>query len=430
MKNSTVILCTLLCGITSCGDITDNYRKYFEGGEIIYPAKADSIQVHPGKNRIELQWLVMSDPSISSAIVYWNNRRDSKTVSISRTSRVDTVKVMLDNMEEQTCTFQICSMDGAGNRSVSAEVIGTVYGDKFRGTLLNRAIQRIDVTGEGDMNILWGTAETGNVGQAVVYIDREGNTKTLHADVSDANSLLEKPDFSKGFSLATIFKPDSAAIDTFMAAAQTVALTVQEISTEIDRSGFSVKNLPGDHSENNSATNSLDRIWTNDYGTAGTPFIAKAWALTACSDLVPFPYWFTIDMGAACNLSSLTLYQRGGAELYRNSNLKLFEIWGAAEVDETYNPYNNGGVFDSSWIRLAECEIIPPADQSTWAAVAAEGHTFDLRVNGQLQNVRYLRIKAIDNWQPETGTCERVKKRTYINIAAIKVEAVRRAVQF
>ncbi|MDR2472460.1 MAG: hypothetical protein LBD53_02690 [Tannerella sp.] len=419
-----------LLAFSACDGMTDNYKQYVESGEKVYPAKANFVQAFSGKNRIRLQWLITSDPSITSAVIYWNNKRDSKNITVNRTSGVDTVSVMLDNMPEQTYNFEIYSTDADGNKSVAAQIIGTVYGDKYRNTLLNRAIQKIEATDDGDLNIVWGSAETGNISQTVIYTDNKGNKQTVEATVNNSETLLEAPDFDKSFIMATVFMPDSFALDTFMVTAQTVSFTVQETSAEIDRSKFSVKDLPGDHSENNNATNSLDRIWTNDYGTAGTPFISKAWALTACDDLVPFPYWFTIDMGAAYNISELTLYQRGGADLYKNSNLKLFEIWGAAEVDENYNPNEHNNVFDDNWILLSQCEIVPPTDAGTWAAVAAEGHTYDLRVNGQLQNIRYLRIKAIDNWQPLTGTCPTVKKRTYINIAAIKLIAVQRIVIF
>ena len=73
---------------------------------------------------------------------------------------------------------------------------------------------------------------------------------------------------------------------------------------------------------------------------------------------------------------------------------------------------------------LEDCEIIRPADQSIWLSEAAKGNQFNLRVNGNPLNVRYLRIKAIDNWLYDTGSCEIVKKRTYINFASIRLEAI------
>lgn len=416
----------------SCDQMTDNYKPYLEGGEIIYPGKADSVQVHPGKYRIELQWLVISDPSVSSAKVYWDNKLNSVQVPIVRTGKVDTVKALLEDMEERVYTFEIQTFDDAGNKSVIQEAIGTVYGDKYRSTLLNRAIWDLKIIDEEDLEITWATADANTVSEELIYTNTEGRTETVICDVANNTVLLRSPDLSEGIKMTTVFMPDSMAIDTFKTAFEEIKYEVVETSAEVDRSRFSLKNLPGDENTPNSATNSIDKIWTNPYDINATPFISKAWALTACNDLVPFPYWFTIDMGAAYNLTSFTLFQRSnnGNDLYKSSNLKKFEIWGALEVDEQYNPKDHGDVFDDNWILLQECEIIPPVNQSTWLAEASLGHEFNLRINGKAQKVRYLRIKAIDNWQPENGSCPLVKKRTYINVAAIRLDAVQQVVQF
>jgi hypothetical protein len=429
----------LVALMAACGGMTDNYQQYLEGGEIFYPGKPDFIQVHPGKNRIELQWRIVSDPSIASVVVYWNNKRSSQTVPVSRTGGIDTVKVIIENLEEQTYTFEIYAMDAEGRRSVAAQAIGAAYGEKYRQSLLNRAIGSITLTEEENLKILWGPADAGTVEEEITWTDAGGNTRSVNLPVDSAGVLLDDYDLSiKNFTLCTTFKPDSLAIDTFRIA-ETISFQVLETTAEVNRSGFSLKNLPGDHNEANAAANSIDKIWTNEYNTTAAGFISKAGTTSNCDSNVPYPYWFTIDMGAEYNVSSLTLWQRGnanGAELYVNSNLKLFEIWGAAETDETYNPHDHGKVFDANWILLEECEIVPPSDMSTAnkLLVAAPGHTYDLSVSGELKKVRYLRIKTIDNFQadaPGLAACAndgKPTKRTYINITSIKVEAVQRLV--
>lgn len=420
-----VAACLLLAGCVACEKMTDSWKHYIEGGEIIYPAKADSIEVHPGNYRVELQWLILSDPTVSSAKVFWDNRSHSVDVPIVRTGPIDTVRVMLNDMEERVYTFEIQTFDNKGNKSVSTEKIGQVYGDKYRRTLLNRAIQEIEITEEGDMKIIWGTAEAGAIAQEVVYTNTNGNTDTIVINATEEITLLEQYDLRKNFKCNTTFMPDMA-IDTFKLAFEEVLFDIQETEWDVDRAGFSLKDLPGDHNQHN-GSNTVNRIFTNDYTTTGTPFISKVWGINDCDNLVPFPHWFTIDMGAAYDVSAFTLYQRGrgnGTELYINSNLRVYEIWGALEVDETYNPHDHGGVFDDNWIYLGTYEIIRPDDPSTWIAEAAKGHRSDLRVDGLVKRIRYLRIKSIDNWQAETGSCPLVKKLTDINIAAIRVISV------
>ena len=415
---------------SSCDKMKDNYMDYLAGGEIIYPGKADSLKTYPGKNRIQVQWLLKSDPSITSAKIYWSNKENFREVPIIRTSGIDTINVLLENMEEQTYTFEVYTFDNVGNKSVASEAIGTVYGDKYRSTLLNRALQGVNLTEEGDLEIIWEAADEGTVAEELTYSDTDGKTHSVSFDVSQDTISLVKFDLSGSLWMSTVFMPNPVAIDTFKVAPEEIAFDIVETVAEVDRSNFSVKDLPGDKNEPNNVNNALSKIWTNDYSTEGTPYISRAWAITACNDLWALPYWFTIDLGAAYDLSSLTLWQRGGSgQLYANNNLKEFEIWGALEVDENYNPADHGNVFDDNWTLLESCEIIRPDDPATWASVAAKGHEFDLRVNGNTKKIRYLRFKVIDNWLLDTGSCPLVKKRTYINIASIRLDAVQRIVQ-
>ena len=209
----------LMCSIESCDQMTDNYQQYLKGGEIIYPAKADSIQAHPGKYRVELQFLLLSDPSVQSATVYWNNRQNFKTVSIQRTSGIDTVRVILDDLDEQTHTFEIYTFDSDGNQSVRTEAIGVVYGDRYRGKLFNRAIRSYDYSDEdGSLTIYWESADDGTVAEEFVYTDVNGQNRTISFSAEQEYVSLEDYNADLGFSWSTVFMPDPMAIDTFKTA--------------------------------------------------------------------------------------------------------------------------------------------------------------------------------------------------------------------
>jgi len=427
---SNTLLVVLLGSILACSDMDATYREFLESGEITYPGKADSVKAYSGDYRVKLTWLLLADPTVVRSKVFWNNRKDSVDVNYTRTTGVDTISTILANLEERAYTFEIYNYDLQNNVSVKAEVLGTVYGDNYRNALLNRVIRNLSY-GDGGLHIQWEMAEETSLGVNITFQDSEGQTKTVFVPSEESVSVLEDIDIDQSISYQTLFLPDTTAIDTFKAVSEIIELEIIETLVDVDRSGFSLKSLPGDENAANSATNSIDKLWTNPYDINATPFISKAWAITACNDLVPFPYWFTIDMGAPFNLTSFTLFQRSnsGKDLYAASNLKKFEIWGALEVDEQYNPKDYDGVFDHNWVLLKQCELIPPEDAGTWLAEASKGHEFDVRKNGKPQKVRYLRIKAIDNWQPETGSCPLVKKRTYINIASFKLNAIQQVVK-
>jgi hypothetical protein len=202
--------------IISCSDMTDDYKKYLEGGEIIYPAKADSLEAHPGKNRIELQWLLLSDPSVSSAIVYWNAGRDSQNVILNRTPGVtDTIRVMIENLEEGTYTFEIYTFNEDGNRSVGSEITGNALGERFESSLLNEFYSLNYNSNKGGF-ITWSSDQDDVIGFELNYKTNEGNPGKVF--VSKGDSVFSLPDFDhvSPVTYRTAFFP-LLAVDTFYA---------------------------------------------------------------------------------------------------------------------------------------------------------------------------------------------------------------------
>src|SRR5690242_14583172 len=96
----------LVCLLAACKKMDYTYKKFLKGGDIIYPGKADTIQIFPGHNRIRLSWLLTSDPSIVLCRVYWNNKTDSVSVPVNRSKGIDTVSVIIDSLAEGYYNFE------------------------------------------------------------------------------------------------------------------------------------------------------------------------------------------------------------------------------------------------------------------------------------------------------------------------------------
>src|SRR5699024_5670400 len=99
LKKCKVVYLLIAVLSISCSKMDAIYSDFLKEGELIYPAKADSLKVHPGDYKIKLSWVIFSDPKVSRAVVYWDNRRDSTEVTIPKSSRPDTIEVLLTNME-------------------------------------------------------------------------------------------------------------------------------------------------------------------------------------------------------------------------------------------------------------------------------------------------------------------------------------------
>ncbi|WP_256005294.1 DUF4998 domain-containing protein [Pedobacter deserti] len=217
----------------SCEKMEETYNGYLKEGEIIYPGKADSLMAFPGNGRIGLQWLIVSDPKVEKAIVYWNNHADSVVVPIRKTSQVDVIKVTLPDMEEGLYTFDVYTYDKSGNRSVGSQVIGEVFGESYQRTISNRLIRSVswlNLPQQGSVPAFRGAEISWyGVNAQAIFIDitytREDGTTGTHREepvrVSGRPPLFREttrlPNArpNSRISYKTAFVPDPLAIDTF-----------------------------------------------------------------------------------------------------------------------------------------------------------------------------------------------------------------------
>ncbi len=210
-----MIVCAMV--VAACSKM-DDYKEYITGGEITYPGIIDSVEAHPGHNRVLLTGLLTSDPKITGVKVYWNNKKDSAVQDVVRSAGVDTVKFLLENMAENVWSFTLYTFDAQGNLSVPVNKSGEVYGDKYLASLNNRLIESAELTDTGTV-VVWGEAGylDGLVSTEVVYTKTNGDQSTVFQEASDGESTMVLKDYKSGtkFSYRSLFMPDTMCIDTF-----------------------------------------------------------------------------------------------------------------------------------------------------------------------------------------------------------------------
>ncbi|TDQ11513.1 DUF4998 domain-containing protein [Pedobacter metabolipauper] len=234
LKLSLLFLASAFLMLTaSCEKMGDTYSDYLKGGEITYPGKADSLAAFPGNQRIALQWLIMSDPKVVKGVVYWNNHADSVVVPIQKTSKVDTIKVILPNMEESLYTFEVYTYDKSGNRSIGSQVIGEVFGESYQKTISNRLIKSVswlNLPLQGTTpafkgaEITWYGVNAQAIFLEIEYIKEDGTIVKLREEPVRAvgrpplfreTTRLPNCKVNSTIKYRTAFVPDPLAIDTF-----------------------------------------------------------------------------------------------------------------------------------------------------------------------------------------------------------------------
>ncbi len=204
--------------IYSCTS-ADEYLKFTEGGEIIYTGKIDSVKIFPGKNRIEIQGLILSDPKVTELRIYWNVKKDSVVVPITRTSGVDMVSTIIDNLNEDIYNFELKTFDAEGNASLPVTTSSEVYGERYINSLLNRPVlSNILVGSKLTINFINLNANSGALGSEIVYTTTSDTQKTVFVDISTSSFVID--DFKSGstYTYRTLYKPVANAIDTFYTA--------------------------------------------------------------------------------------------------------------------------------------------------------------------------------------------------------------------
>lgn len=268
----------LLAGFTACSKMDDTYKEFIKNGERIYIGKADSVKIYPGKDRLKIRWLAISDPRIVRVKIYWNNRTDSTEVQVNRTVDIDTVDVMLENMAEGDYSFDIITFDNKGNTSIPVNAVGKVFGDQYQQSLLNRTVKSA-INDGGLATLVLGQASEGAIFSEVQYADISGQLNTRNFPAKTDTIQLENFKAGTSVQYRTAFLPDSMSIDTFYTAYESVRVKgapveYSKLGWSITASSFRAANPPEYAIDNNPGS-----VWINDTGAG-----------------VGYPYMLTVDM--------------------------------------------------------------------------------------------------------------------------------------
>jgi len=214
MKYIIISVFAILYLFPSCTDMNDLHNVYLENGERIYVGKLDSAYIFPGKERVKLRYW-SSDPRSQKMIIYWQNRSDSLLVDITTKNAGDSSELIIADLPEFYHIFEIVSMTAElSNKSIPYSVSGSVYAEKYEGTLTNRGVKDLYLdTVSNNWTIDWlGKVENG-IGAEIVYTDLNGNPRELYAPMSEDAVVVEE--LKSDLKYRTLYLPEPDAIDTF-----------------------------------------------------------------------------------------------------------------------------------------------------------------------------------------------------------------------
>lgn len=236
--NKTIGLLGLALTIAACQKM-DDYKKFTKDGEVVYPAKIDSLRIRSGNGRVQVSGALNADPRVVRYRVFWNSKLDSVDVPVTRTGGVDSVKYTINNLPEGPISFEVRTYDAQGNVSVPMNLVGNVYGPRYISSLNGRNMLGVTYVPYFVTNVKFQDISTASEVVAIQFKYTHMDN-TIHDTVVVAKSKdqviglnLLKPTTS--FQYRTVNMPDPYSIDRYY----TPYITV---NTSSEISGVVLKN--------------------------------------------------------------------------------------------------------------------------------------------------------------------------------------------
>lgn len=225
------LLALLLAGVVASCRKMDDYKKYAEGGEIIYPATFDSLKVIAGNSRVMITGLLTGDPNVTKYRVFWNSGSDSLENTIVRKYGTDTLKQIITKLPEGPMTFTLRTYDNKGNISIPMTVTGNVYGPNYQTSVTergNRAVLATTFVADGSAKLGWADVDAyvGVLAMRIRYYDANDKLRDTIVPSKLKNQVTSLPDVSvlKPITYNTLFLPEPVGIDSFTVAPGTLSL--------------------------------------------------------------------------------------------------------------------------------------------------------------------------------------------------------------
>ena len=167
------LIAALVGSFTSCKDQDDIYKQWVVPGGSVYPEKANGLKAKLGYKRVQLKWAAPKDPSVAKAVITWDNGDQTKELDYSSFAGQDSITLVIDQLKEQSYTFNIVNYDKDGNKSMQSENTASPYGDIWLSTHAERTIKSAEMKGaDANVSLDFGTNEM--VATKFRYLNADG----------------------------------------------------------------------------------------------------------------------------------------------------------------------------------------------------------------------------------------------------------------
>lgn len=191
--------------------------EYSNRGEDLYLGVVDSIKIMPGYNRVKFSWEIKADPRTTKTLIYWNNRLDSASVNVVRTSsgRI-AMQYELNNLPELDYIFEFVAKNDKGLFSLPKQAATRIYGDVYVKNLRNRSTTSVAKLANGDVSINWNPIASSSIVYTTLKYQSAGGSMEVKVANTDTQTILKGVIPGSSIKVSTSFLP-VGSLDVFNA---------------------------------------------------------------------------------------------------------------------------------------------------------------------------------------------------------------------
>lgn len=291
------LIAALVASFTSCKDQDDIYKQWVVPGGSVYPEKANGLKAKLGYKRVQLKWAAPKDPSVAKAVITWDNGDQTKELDYSSFAGQDSITLEIDQLNEQSYTFNIVNYDKDGNKSMQSENTASPYGDIWLSTHAERTIKSAEIPSGTNANITvdFGTNEM--IATKFRYINNDGEWVVTEPLPSAQTSVVfENAKVGTRYQYCSGYCP-SEGLDTIW---NEWSNSPTPIAGKLSHANWSVE--AAGYSNGYPPENAIDGVISGNF--------ANSWWW---NEKATFPKIFLVDMGNETTfINKIVLYQNSG----------------------------------------------------------------------------------------------------------------------
>lgn len=264
------LIAALVGSFTSCKDQDDIYKQWVVPGGNVYPEKANGLNAKLGYKRVQLRWAAPKDPSVTKAVITWDNGDQTKELNYADYAGQDSIRLEIDQLKEQSYTFNIVNYDKEGNQSMQSENTASPYGDIWLATHSERTIKSAEVPSGTNANISLDFGTNEMVATKFRYMNNDGEWVVTDPVPSNVASVVfENAKVNRYYQFASGYCP-SEGLDTIWSewskSPTPIAGRLESTGWEVTATGYNASNPPSKILDNIITAGNLNGAWVWNNG--------------------------------------------------------------------------------------------------------------------------------------------------------------------